>query len=89
MIALITEHYQTVGQSVSGWVSAIMIAFTIPAVVFGSIAGVMVDWWPKRRILILTNLMRGGLVLPAAIGISFSGESREAGGEFLLDFGCC
>ncbi|MEM9136053.1 MAG: MFS transporter, partial [Cyanobacteria bacterium P01_F01_bin.42] len=46
MIALIAEHYQALGQSVSGWVSSIMIAFTIPAVVFGSVAGVMVDWWP-------------------------------------------
>ena len=72
MIALITEHYQMVGQSVSGWVSAIMIAFTIPAVVFGSIAGVMVDWWPKKRVLVLTNLMRGILVFTLPIGFQLA-----------------
>lgn len=62
MIALIADYYQTDGQSVSGWVSSIMIAFTIPAVLFGSLAGVVVDWWPKKRMLVLTNLLRGGLV---------------------------
>ncbi len=68
MIALITEHYQSYGQSVSGWVSSIMIAFTIPAVIFGSIAGVMVDWWSKKWVLVLTNLMRGGLVFLLPVG---------------------
>jgi MFS family permease len=63
MIALIESHVQSADQSVSGWVSTIMIAFTIPAVLFGSVAGVMVDWWPNKQILILTNLLRGGLVL--------------------------
>lgn len=63
MIALITTHFQSAEQSVSGWVSAIMVAFTIPAVLFGSIAGVFVDRWSKKQVLVLTNLLRGGLVL--------------------------
>jgi len=63
MIALITTRFQTAGQTVSGWVSSIMVAFTIPAVLFGSLAGVFVDHWSKKQVLVITNLLRGGLVL--------------------------
>ena len=63
MIALIAAHYQGVNQSISGWVSAIMIANTIPAVLFGSLAGVYVDRWQKKRVLVSTNILRGILVL--------------------------
>lgn len=63
MIMIITSRFQGAGQTISGWVSAVMIAFTIPAVLFGSIAGVYVDHWPKKAVLVLTNLLRGGLVL--------------------------
>ncbi len=63
MIALIASRFQTEGQTISGWVSSLMIAFTIPAVLFGSVAGVFVDHWRKRAVLVVTNLLRGGLVL--------------------------
>lgn len=63
MIMLIDNRFQTAGQTISGWVSSIMIAFTIPAVLFGSIAGVYVDHWPKKAVLVATNLLRGLLVL--------------------------
>jgi predicted MFS family arabinose efflux permease len=63
MIALIANRFQSQGQTISGWVSSIMIAFTIPAVLFGSIAGVFVDRWSKKAVLVITNLLRGGLVL--------------------------
>jgi MFS family permease len=63
MISLITSEFQSQGQTVSGWVSSIMVAFTIPAVLFGSVAGVFVDRWSKKQVLVLTNLWRGGLVL--------------------------
>ncbi|MGL5034657.1 MAG: MFS transporter [Microcystaceae cyanobacterium] len=63
MIALIASHYQGVGQSISGWVSAIMIANTIPAIVFGSLAGVYVDRWTKKEVLVISNFIRGVLVL--------------------------
>ena len=67
MIMLISRHFDTPGQSISGWVSAIMVAFTIPAVLLGSIAGVYVDRHPKKNILVLSNLMRAGLVLTLPI----------------------
>lgn len=63
MIALIAANFQQKGQSISGWVSGIMIAFTIPAVLFGSLAGVFVDRWSKKGVLVISNLLRGMLVL--------------------------
>ncbi|MEM8640471.1 MAG: MFS transporter [Cyanobacteria bacterium P01_G01_bin.54] len=62
MIALITQVFQVGEETISNWVSAIMIAFTIPAVLFGSLAGVYVDRWLKKDILVGTNLVRGGFV---------------------------
>ncbi|MBD2436742.1 MFS transporter [Nostoc sp. FACHB-110] len=63
MIALINAHFQAGSQSISGWVSALMMAFTIPAVLFGSVAGVFVDRWSKKAVLVATNIWRGILVL--------------------------
>jgi MFS family permease len=63
MIAIIESQFQSANQSISGWVSAIMIASTIPAVLFGSVAGVFVDRWHKKEVLVISNLLRGLLVL--------------------------
>ena len=62
MIALIASRFQTDDQPISGWVSSTMIASTIPAILFGSIAGVYVDRWSKKTVLVLTNILRGVLV---------------------------
>ncbi len=72
MIALIASRFQSEGQTISGWVSSIMIAFTIPAILFGSIAGVFVDRWSKKGVLVATNLLRGILVfaLPIVLWLS-------------------
>ncbi|MBR8838964.1 MAG: MFS transporter [Stigonema ocellatum SAG 48.90 = DSM 106950] len=63
MIALINTQFQGSNQSISGWVSVLMIAFTIPAVLFGSLAGAFVDRWSKKAVLVATNVWRGILVL--------------------------
>lgn len=63
MIALINSQFKTGNQSISAWVSALMMAFTIPAVLFGSVAGVYVDRWPKKTVLVASNVWRGILVL--------------------------
>ncbi len=63
MIALINSQFQASDQSISGWVSALMMAFTIPAVLFGSLAGVFVDRWSKKVVLVSSNIWRGILVL--------------------------
>ena len=68
MISLITSHFQESGETInSSWVSALMIAFTIPAVLFGSLAGVFVDRWPKKLVLVGTNIFRGIMVLTIPI----------------------
>ena len=63
MIAIVANKFQLPNQPISKWVSPIMIAFTIPAVLFGSLAGVYVDRWAKKPVLVISNLLRGILVL--------------------------
>lgn len=65
MISLIATNFphSNPEDSISGWVSAIMISSTIPAVLFGSLAGVYVDRWRKKTIMVASNLLRGILVL--------------------------
>jgi MFS family permease len=87
-IALIASHFQAPNQTISGWVSAIMVAFTIPAVLLGSIAGVYVDRWSKKGVLVVTNLLRGGLVLVIPALLWIAGQATwgglPVGFEFLL-----
>lgn len=48
-------------------VSGFILSFTIPAVLFSVITGVYVDRWNKKKVLFLTNLVRGILLLPFLI----------------------
>ncbi len=57
-ISLIVHHF---GPS-DRYTSFLYIAFTIPAVMLTAIAGVFVDRWPRRAVLVITNLMRAALV---------------------------
>lgn len=57
-ISLIVQHF---GAS-DRYSSFLYIAFTIPAVMLTAIAGVFVDRWPRRAVLVSTNLMRAALV---------------------------
>jgi MFS family permease len=66
-IAIIESQFQSANQSISGWVSAMMMANTLPAVLLGSLAGVFVDRWHKKEVLVVTNLLRGVLVLATPI----------------------
>ncbi|MGB7441056.1 MAG: MFS transporter [Coleofasciculaceae cyanobacterium] len=74
MIALIDTRFQQTNQSISGWVSAIMIAFTVPAVLFGSVAGVFVDRWSKKAVLVSTNILRGLLVWSVPLLLWFTAD---------------
>lgn len=47
-------------------VSGVVIAFTLPSLIFGILAGVLVDRWNKKRVLFLTNIVRAIMVLPLA-----------------------
>lgn len=48
-------------------VSAVILTFTIPAILFGSIAGAYVDHWNKKKVLLITNASRAFLLLVLAI----------------------
>lgn len=71
-IAIVASSFQIPGQPISLWVSPITIAFTIPAILFGSLAGVYVDRWSKKSVLVLSNLFRGlfVLILPVLLWLS-------------------
>jgi MFS family permease len=69
MIAIISARFEAPGQTISGWVSAVMIAFTIPAVLFGAVAGVFVDRWRKKPVLVWSNILRGALVMVLPLGL--------------------
>lgn len=45
-------------------VAGVVMAFTIPNVLFGILAGVLVDRWDKKKVLYLTNIIRALLILP-------------------------
>ncbi len=77
IIAIISSNFQTEGQSISVWVSLVMIAFTIPAVLFGSLAGVYVDRWSKKAVLVVSNLLRGMLVLMIPFCLSIESINRQ------------
>lgn len=44
-------------------VSGVVLSFTIPAIIFGSIAGVYVDRWDKKTVLLVTNIARALLLV--------------------------
>lgn len=73
-IALISDRFQRPEAAIEGWVSGIMIAFTIPAVLFGSLAGVYVDRWPKKGVLVGTNILRGLLVWLIPVSLYLAGD---------------
>jgi MFS family permease len=43
--------------------SLLMVAVTLPAIMFGSAAGIFVDRFSKKKILSYSNMMRGGLAI--------------------------
>lgn len=44
-------------------VSIVVITFTVPAILFGTLAGVLVDRWNKKYVLIITNFLRALLLV--------------------------
>lgn len=48
-------------------VSGIVLSFTIPAILFGMIAGVFVDRWEKKKVLFATNAIRTLLLVVLAV----------------------
>jgi MFS transporter, DHA3 family, macrolide efflux protein len=60
-------------------VGAVLMVTAIPTLIFGLFAGVFVDRFDKKRILLLANLLRGGIVLgiPFAFQLAMSGAISQ------------
>lgn len=62
----------------TGYVGLMILAFTLPAVLFSAIAGIVVDRFPKRRILVGSNVLRIITALSYIVALQFFS------GRFLL-----
>lgn len=79
-ISLIVKHF---GPS-DRYSSFLYIAFTIPAVMLTAVAGVFVDRWPRRAVLVSTNLMRAMLVALIPLAATATGGWAIYGVAFLI-----
>ena len=61
LISLLGNYETTLGQN--SMRSILMLAFTLPAILFGSAAGIFVDRFGKKQVLMASNLIRGLLTL--------------------------
>lgn len=61
-VAIIALNFDPSGKSTSlqSW---LYIAFTIPAILLTAIAGVFIDKWNKKAVMIITNILRGVIIL--------------------------
>ena len=62
LIALL-ENYQPIAGMKNSMRSTLMIAFTLPAIFFGSAGGIFVDRFSKKQVLVASDVMRGLLTL--------------------------
>ena len=73
MIALINMVYEWSGSAVA--VSVLSLIKAIPALVLGTVAGVFVDRWPRKWVMVLANLAQFALVLvipwTSSLGVVF------------------
>jgi len=67
-VALAALVYGTTNSAIAG--SLTFVAATLPNLVFGPLAGVMVDRWNQKRVLILSDLLRAGIVLFIPVSVS-------------------
>ncbi|WP_414752331.1 MFS transporter [Anabaena sp. CCY 9910] len=63
MIALLEVYPAPSGLPENSMYSTLMVAFTIPAILFGSAGGIFVDRLPKKLIMVGSDIVRGLLTL--------------------------
>jgi MFS family permease len=61
-IALLTTYHIPVKYAASSG-SYLMVSSTIPAILFGVAAGIFVDRYPKQQVMVVSNVLRGLLIL--------------------------
>lgn len=61
-VTIIAFNFDPSGKATSlqSW---LYIAFTIPAILLTAIAGVFIDIWNKKYVMIITNILRGSIIL--------------------------
>ena len=59
IIALMENYPAPNGLAANSMYSTLMVAFTIPAILFGSAGGIFVDRLPKKLILVSSDVLRG------------------------------
>lgn len=61
-VTIIAINFDPSGKSASlqSW---LYIAFTIPAILLTAVAGVFIDVWNKKAVMIITNILRGTIIL--------------------------
>lgn len=61
-VTIIAIHFDPSGKSTSlqSW---LYIAFTIPAILLTAVAGVFIDIWNKKVVMVITNILRGMIIL--------------------------
>ncbi len=62
MVALL-ENYPHPPGAENSMYSTLMVVFTIPAILFGSLGGVFVDRFPKKLIMVGSDVVRGLMIL--------------------------
>ena len=67
-VALAALVYGTTNSAIAG--SLTFVAATLPNLLFGPIAGVLVDRWDQKRVLIVSDILRAGIVLLIPAGVS-------------------
>ncbi|AFZ57317.1 MFS transporter [Anabaena cylindrica FACHB-243] len=63
MIALLENYPPPPGLAENSMYSTLMVAFTIPAILFGSAGGILVDRFPKKLVMVGSDVVRGFLTL--------------------------
>ncbi len=62
MVGLPFEIYRRTGSTLA--TGAMVLAFLIPSILLGSVAGVFVDRWDRQRLMVVINLVLAVVVLP-------------------------
>lgn len=62
IVGLPFEIYRRTGSTLA--TGAMVLAYLVPSIALGSVAGVFVDRWDRRRLMVIVNLMLAVAVLP-------------------------
>lgn len=63
LLIAVLENYQPIVGMKNSMRSTLMLAFTLPAIFFGSAGGIFVDRFAKKRVLVAADVIRGLLTL--------------------------